>query len=143
MQDAWMVSNTGGIRGYADRNETKKLCQSHQGHIRPLNQGSRNADGTKFLTETSQILKRWAKHFLRVRNCSSAIFAAAIDQLPQVDTNNDLDLPPSLPETFWIMQQISRGKAPESNAIPQEVYKHGGSRLMAELKTVFQEWWHQ
>ncbi|VDL88356.1 unnamed protein product [Schistocephalus solidus] len=42
-------------------------------------------------------------------------------RLPQVDTNNDLDLPPSLPETIRSMQQISSGKAPGSNAIPPEV----------------------
>ncbi|VDL89256.1 unnamed protein product [Schistocephalus solidus] len=34
---------------------------------------------------------------------------AAIDRLTQVDTNNDLDLPPSLPETIRALQQISSG----------------------------------
>ncbi|VDL89591.1 unnamed protein product [Schistocephalus solidus] len=53
-----------------------------------------------------------------------AISDAAIDRLPQVDTNNYLDLPPSLPETIRAVQQISSGKAPGSDAIPPEVYKH-------------------
>ncbi|VDL97013.1 unnamed protein product [Schistocephalus solidus] len=75
--------------------------------------------------------------------CSSAIFDAAIDRLPQVDTNNDLDLPPSLPETIRTVQQISSGKAPGSDAIQPEVYKHGGPRLMAELTTLYQEMWRQ
>ncbi|VDM05903.1 unnamed protein product [Schistocephalus solidus] len=91
---------------------------------------------TTLLTEQSQILKRWAKHFRSVLNCSSATSDAAIDQLPQVDTNNDLDLPPSLTETIRAVQQISSGKAPQPDAIPPEVYKHGGFRLMAELKTL-------
>ncbi|VDL89692.1 unnamed protein product [Schistocephalus solidus] len=68
---------------------------------------------------------------------------AAIDRLPQVDTNNDLDLPPSLPETIQAVQQISSGKAPGSDAIPPEVYRHGGPRLMAELTTLFQKMWCQ
>ncbi|VDL98857.1 unnamed protein product [Schistocephalus solidus] len=68
-----------------------------------------------------------------------AISVAAIDRLPQVDTNNDLDLPPSLPETIWAVQQISSGKAPGSDAIPPKVYKHGGPRMMAELTTLFQK----
>ncbi|VDL94493.1 unnamed protein product [Schistocephalus solidus] len=38
---------------------------------------------------------------------------------------------------------ISSGKAPGSDAIPPEVYKHGGPRLMAELTTLFQEMWRQ
>ncbi|VDM02090.1 unnamed protein product [Schistocephalus solidus] len=68
---------------------------------------------------------------------------AAIDRLPQVDTNNDLDLPPSLPETIRAVQQISSGKAPGSNAIPPEVYKHGGPRLLAGLTTLLQDMWRQ
>ncbi|VDL99089.1 unnamed protein product [Schistocephalus solidus] len=82
------------------------------------------SDGTTLLKEKSQILKRWAEHFRSVLNCSSAISDAAIDRLPQVDTNNDLDLPPSLPETIRAVQQISSGKAPGSDVITPEVYKH-------------------
>uniref|UniRef100_A0A183T2Z8 Reverse transcriptase domain-containing protein n=1 Tax=Schistocephalus solidus TaxID=70667 RepID=A0A183T2Z8_SCHSO len=72
-------------------------------------------------------------------------------------------LPPSLPETIRAVQQIasgkapgsdvippevykhgiSSGKAPASDAIPPEVYKHSGPRLMAELITLFQEMWRQ
>ncbi|VDM00818.1 unnamed protein product [Schistocephalus solidus] len=72
-----------------------------------------------------------------------AISDAAIYRFLQVDTNNDLDLPPSLPETIWAVQKISSGKALGSDAIPPEVYKHGGPRLMAELTTLFQEMWCQ
>ncbi|VDL94165.1 unnamed protein product [Schistocephalus solidus] len=98
-----------------------------------------SSDGTTLLTEKSQILKRWAEHLRSVLNCSSAISDAAIDRLPQVDTNNDRDLPHSLPETIQAVQQSSSGKAPGSNAIPPEIYKHGGPWLMAELTTLLQE----
>ncbi|VDL94543.1 unnamed protein product [Schistocephalus solidus] len=73
------------------------------------------------------------------RRAKPAISDAAIDRLPQVDTNNDLDLPLSLPESICAVQQISSGKSPGSDAIPLEVYKRGGPRLMAELITLFQE----
>ncbi|VDL97114.1 unnamed protein product [Schistocephalus solidus] len=112
MQDAWMV---------------RKAEEIH------------SSDSTTLLTEESQILKRWAEHFRSVLNCSSAISETSIDRLPQVDMNNDLHLPPSLQETIRAVQQISSGKAPGSDAIPPEVYKHGGPRLMAELTTLFQE----
>ncbi|VDL96241.1 unnamed protein product [Schistocephalus solidus] len=102
-----------------------------------------SSDDTTLLTEKSQILKRCAEHFRSVLNCSSAISDAAIDRLPQVDTNNDLDLPPSLPETIRAVQQISSGKAPGSGAITPDVYNHGGPRLMAEIATLFQEMGHQ
>ncbi|VDM06603.1 unnamed protein product [Schistocephalus solidus] len=102
-----------------------------------------SSDGTKLLTEKSQILKRWDTNFRSVLNCSSAISDAAIGWRPQVDTNNDLDLPPSLPKTIRTMQQISSGKAPGSDAIPPEVHEYAGPRLMAELTTLFQEMWCQ
>ncbi|VDM00774.1 unnamed protein product [Schistocephalus solidus] len=102
-----------------------------------------SSDGTKLLTEKSQILKHWAEHFRSFLNCSLVLSDSAIDRLPQVDTNDDLDLPPSLPETIRAVQQISSGIAPGSDAIPPEFYKHGESRLMAELTTLFQEMWRQ
>ncbi|VDL97037.1 unnamed protein product [Schistocephalus solidus] len=79
-----------------------------------------NSDGTTLLTEKSQILKRWAEHFGNALNCSSAISNAAIDRLPQVDKNNELDLPPSLSETIRALQQLFSGKAPASDVIPPE-----------------------
>ncbi|VDL92470.1 unnamed protein product [Schistocephalus solidus] len=47
-----------------------------------------------------------------------AIYDADIDRLPQVDKNNDMDLPPSLPETILAVKQISSGKAPGFDEIP-------------------------
>ncbi|VDM00563.1 unnamed protein product [Schistocephalus solidus] len=133
-------------KGYADRNEMKNFFKAIKAIYGPCIKGSApllSSDGTTLLTGKSQILKRWAEHFRNVLNCSSAISDAATDRLPQVDTNNDLDLPPSLPETIRAVQQISSGKAPGSDAIPPKVFKHGGPRLMAELTTLFQEMWRQ
>ncbi|VDM02255.1 unnamed protein product [Schistocephalus solidus] len=146
MQDAWIIRKAEEIQGYADRNEMKNLFKAIKAIYGPCIKGSApllSSDGTTLLTEKSQILKRWAKHFRNVLNCSSAISVAAIDRLPQVDTNNDLELPPSKPETIRAVQQISSGRAPGSDAIPPEIYKHGGPRLMAELTTIFQEIWRQ
>nr|VZI16720.1 unnamed protein product [Spirometra erinaceieuropaei] len=89
-----------------------------------------SADGSTLLTERTQILQRWAEHFRGVLNRPSAISDAAIERLPQVETNADLDLLPSLQETIRAVQQLSSGKAPGSDAIPAEVYKHGGPQLM-------------
>ncbi|BHF69972.1 hypothetical protein SprV_0301301900 [Sparganum proliferum] len=102
-----------------------------------------SADGSTLLTEKTQILQRWAEHFRGVLNLPSAISDAAIDRLPQVETNADLDLPPSLQETIRTVQQLSSGKAPGSDAIPTEVYKHGGPQLMDHLTALFREMWRQ
>nr|VZI48821.1 unnamed protein product [Spirometra erinaceieuropaei] len=126
MQDAWTARKAEEIEGYADRHA-------------PL----LSADGNTLLTEKTQILQRWAEHFRGVLNHPSVISDAAIELLPQVETNVDLDLPSSLQETIRAVQQLSSGKAPGSDAIPAEVYKHGGPQLMDHLTALFQEIWRQ
>ncbi|BHF85190.1 hypothetical protein SprV_1002835300 [Sparganum proliferum] len=72
-----------------------------------------SADGSTLLTKKTQILQRWAEHFHGVLNRPSAV------------------------------QQLPSGKAPRSDAIPAEVYKHGGPQLMHHLTSLFQENWRQ
>ncbi|VDL91761.1 unnamed protein product [Schistocephalus solidus] len=136
MQDAWIVCKAEEIQGYADRNEMKNFFKAIKLVYGPCIKGTApllSSDSKTLLTEKSKILKRSAEHFRSVLNCLSAISDAASDQLSQMDTNKDLVLPPSLPETIRAVHQISSGKAPGSDAIPPEVYKHGGPQLMAEL----------
>ncbi|VDL94616.1 unnamed protein product [Schistocephalus solidus] len=125
MQDAWMIQKAEEIQGYVDRNEIKNFFKAIKAICGPCFKRTApllSSDGTTLLTEKSQILKCWAEHLRSVLNCSSAISNAVIDRLPQVYINNDLDLPPSLPETIRAVQQISSGKASGSDAIPLDVY---------------------
>nr|VZH92767.1 unnamed protein product [Spirometra erinaceieuropaei] len=117
------------IQGYADRNECKNFFSAIKAVYGPPTKGTaplHSADGSTLLTEMSQILQRWAEHFRGVLNRPSAIFDADNDHLPQVETNVDLDTPPSLQETIRTGQQLSSGKVPGSDAFPAEVYKYGG-----------------
>ncbi|BHF60198.1 hypothetical protein SprV_0100316100 [Sparganum proliferum] len=146
MQDAWTARKAEEIQGYADRNEWKNFFSAIKAVYGPPTKGTApllSADGSTLLTEKTQILQRWAEHFRGVLNRPSAISDAAIDRLPQVETNADPDLPPSLQETIRAVQQLSSGKAPGSDAIPAEVYKHGGPQLMDHLTALFQEMWRQ
>nr|VZI44919.1 unnamed protein product [Spirometra erinaceieuropaei] len=146
MQDAWTARKAEEIQGYADRNEWKNFFSAIKAVYGPPTKGTApllSADGSTLLTEKTQILQRWAEHFRGVLNRPSVISEAAIARLPQVATNADLDLPPSLQETIRAVQQLSSGKAPGSDAIPAEVYKHGGPLLMDHLTALFQEMWRQ
>ncbi|BHF72107.1 hypothetical protein SprV_0401517000 [Sparganum proliferum] len=146
MQDAWTARKAEEIQGYADRNEWKNFFSAIKAVYGPPTKGTApllSADGSTLLTEKTQILQRWAEHFRGVLNRPSAISDAAIDRLPQVETNADLELPPSLQETVRAVQQLSSGKAPGSDAIPAEVYKHGCPQLMDHLTALFQEMWRQ
>nr|VZI26544.1 unnamed protein product [Spirometra erinaceieuropaei] len=64
---------------------------------------SKLADGSTLLAETTQILQRWAEHFQGVPNHLFTISDAAVARLPQVETNVDLGLPPSLQETIKVL----------------------------------------
>ncbi|BHF62397.1 hypothetical protein SprV_0200537900 [Sparganum proliferum] len=146
MQDALTARKAEEIQGYADRNEWKNFFSAIKAVYGPPTKGTApllSADGNTLLTEKAQILQRWAEHFRGVLNRPSAISDAAIDRLPQVETTAELDLPPSLQETIRAVQQLSSGKAPGSDAIPAEVYKHGGPQLMDHLTALFQEMWRQ
>nr|VZI12169.1 unnamed protein product [Spirometra erinaceieuropaei] len=146
MQDAWTARKAEEIQGYADRNEWKNFFSAIKAVYGPPTKDTApllSADGSTLLTEKTQILQRWAEHFRGVLNRPSAISDAAIARLPQAETNADLDLLPSLQETIRAVQQLSSGKAPGSDAIPAEVYKHGGPQLMDHLTALFQEMWRQ
>nr|VZI32098.1 unnamed protein product [Spirometra erinaceieuropaei] len=146
MQDAWTARKAEEVQGYADHNEWKNFFSAIKAVYGPPTKGTApllSADGNTLLTEKTQILQRWAEHFRGVLNRPSVISDAAIERLPQMETNVDLDLPPSLQETIRAVQQLSSGKAPGSDTIPAEVYKHGGPQLMDHLTAVFQEMWRQ
>ncbi|BHF78810.1 hypothetical protein SprV_0602192500 [Sparganum proliferum] len=146
MQDAWTARKAEEIQGCANRNEWKNFYAAIRAVYGPPTKGSApllSADGSTLLSEKTKILQCWAEHFRGVLNHPSAISDAAIDRLPQVETNADLDLPPSLQETIRVVKQLSSGKAPGSDAIPAEVYKHGGPQLMDHLTALFQEMWRQ
>nr|VZI50552.1 unnamed protein product [Spirometra erinaceieuropaei] len=146
MQDAWTARKAEEIQGYADRKEWKNFFSAIKAVYGPPTKGTApllSADGCTLLTEKTQILQRWAEHFRGVLNRPSVISDAAIASLPEVATNVDLDLPPSLQETIRAVQQLSSGKAPGSDAISAEVYKHGGPLLIDHLTALFQEMWRQ
>ncbi|VDL94050.1 unnamed protein product [Schistocephalus solidus] len=103
MQETWMIRKAEEIQGYADHSEMKNFFKAIKAINGPCIKGTAlllRSDGTTLLTEKSQILKCSPKHFRCVLNRLAASSDAAIDRLPQVNTNDDLDLPPSLQETI-------------------------------------------
>ncbi|BHF59574.1 hypothetical protein SprV_0100253400 [Sparganum proliferum] len=129
MQDIWTARKAEQIQGYADRNEWKNFFSAIKAVYGPTTKGTApllSADGRALLAEKTHILRRWAEHFRGVLNRPFTISNFAIARLPQVETNVDLDLPPSLHETVRTTQKLSSGKTPGSYVIPAEIYKSGG-----------------
>nr|VZI34500.1 unnamed protein product [Spirometra erinaceieuropaei] len=92
------------------------------------------------LKEKSQIQKSWAEYFRTVLNRPSTISNAALNRLPQLETNTYMERLPHLPETTKTVQQFSREKVRGSDAIPAELYKKGGPWLMGRLPMIFRMW---
>ncbi|VDM02874.1 unnamed protein product, partial [Schistocephalus solidus] len=106
LQDARMVRKAEEIQGYVYHNNMKNVLKAIKAIYGPCFKGTAqqlSSDGRTLLTEKSQVLKRSAENFRSVLNCSSATSDNAINLLPQVDTNNDLDLSSYLPETIQLM----------------------------------------
>ncbi|BHF79141.1 hypothetical protein SprV_0602226000 [Sparganum proliferum] len=87
-------------------------------------------DGSSLLIDKTQFLQRWAEHFRGVLSHPSTISDAANDHLPQGETNEDLDLSPSLQETIKAVQRLSSRKTSGSDTITAETHKHGCPKLM-------------
>ena len=144
LQDAWFSKKAEEIQGYADSNNIKLFYDSLKTLYGPQSSGSSpllSADGTQLLSEKKQILERWAEHFNQVLNCPAAINDEAIDRLPQVEVNSDLDIPPTMAEVEKAVKLLSCGKAPGADAIPAEVYKVGGPKLLLKLTELYHDMW--
>ncbi|VDM01098.1 unnamed protein product [Schistocephalus solidus] len=88
MQDTWMNRKAEELQLFVDRNEWKQSFAAVQ---EPL-----LFSVLMELAETTQIQKHWAEHFRCVLNRPFKISNAAIDRLPESETNANLDLLPYL-----------------------------------------------
>ena len=141
MQDSWLAAKADEIQKYADTHDSKRLYDALKAVYGPQSSSTSpllNVDGTTLITDKPAILNRWAENFLVLSPTDRQISnAEAIARLPQVETNTDLDRPPSEEEVKKAIKQLSSGKAPGADAIPAEVYNHGGDTLLQNLTDLF------
>ena len=102
-----------------------------------------SADGSTLYTDKEKILKRWAEHFNNVLNRPSSINEAAIARLPQAVPNMTLTNTVSEDEVLKATNRLLNGKAPGVNAIPGEIFKKGGPKLITQLTELFSIMLHQ
>ena len=146
MQDAWLSKKADEIQGFADKNDMKNFYSGLKEIYGPTTSGTSrllNIDGTTLITDKEDILKRWAEHFDSVLNRPSVINDEAINRLPQIPTNEALDIMPTREELLKAINQLSRGKAPGSDSIPAEIYKNGGPALVLQILQLFKLIWQQ
>ena len=146
MQNSWLAAKADAIKKYADTHDSKRFYDalkavygSQSSSTSPLF----NVDGTTVVTDKPAILNRRAEHFSAFLNRPADINAEAISRLPQVETNTDLERPLSEEDVKKAIKQLSSGKAPGADAIPAEVYQHGGDTLLHKLTDLFRRMWDE
>ncbi|BHF69294.1 hypothetical protein SprV_0301233800 [Sparganum proliferum] len=100
-RDAWTAHKAEEIQGYADCNEWNNFFFTIKAAYGPPIKGTTpilNSVSSTLFTKKAQILQRWDEHFRGVLNRPSTITDVAIVRLPQVETNVELGLLPSLHE---------------------------------------------
>ena len=146
MQVEWLSKKADEIQSYADQHDSEHFYEALKCVYGPQSSGSSplpSADGTKLITDCNKILERWAEHISAVLNRPSSINDEAIQCLPQVPVNHELNAPHTLVETQKAIGQLSNGKVPRVDAILAKVYKYGGSILHQKLVDIFQSIWQQ
>ncbi|KAL8609487.1 hypothetical protein ACOMHN_038009 [Nucella lapillus] len=146
VQDSWLSAKADEIQGYTDRHDTNRFYNALKAVYGPQSSGSYpllSADSSTLLTDTKQILERWAEHFDSVLNRPAVINDEANARLPQMAINTELDAQPSYKEVNKAIKQMTTGKAPGPDAIPAEVYKMGGETIRNQPRSLFQSMWKQ
>ena len=145
LKDAWWAAKADELQQYADQHDSKKFFEGLKTVYGPPSSKTtpiRDSEGN-LLTEKATILQRWAEHFNQLLNRPSSIDEQAIQDIPQRPLIKSLDDPPTAAETIKAISQLQAGKAPGPDSIPPEIYKLGGSALIASLTDLFQLCWEK
>lgn len=143
MKNKWWADRASEIQEAYDKHNTKQLYASLKTVYGPRQTGSipvRSADN-QLLTEPDLIINRWAEHFQDVLNQPSTFDTSVLNEIPDWDTNNDLDVPPTLAETLTAIKQLSSNKAPGADGLPAEIYMSGGTTVAMKLTEIFKHIW--
>ena len=113
LQDSWLAGKADEIQKYAHTHDSKRFYDALKAVYGPQSSSTTpllNVDGTTLIIDKPAILNRWAEHFSAVLSRPADINAEAIAHLTQVETNTDLDRPPSEEEVKKAIKQLSTGK---------------------------------
>ena len=111
------------------------------GPIRSAAVPLKSSDGFALVTERAEILARWKQHFSDLLNTPSSIAQDALDRIVSLPEHSSLDVLPTSEKVAAAVSEMRNGKAPGSDGIPAEIYKHGGDALLHRLHALFKIVW--
>ena len=143
MVDTWWKERAAELQIAADHRDFKTFYQGLKAVYGPVHKASPSVKSKEgvLLTDPSKVLDRWAEHFQGVLNQDSEFDMSVLDELPQYNVDPELDILPTLEEVQKAIKQLSTGKAPGSDGIPPEIYKHGGEAVAKRLLEIITQVW--
>ena len=146
MKEAWWSSKAKEIQAAADAHNLKAFYDGLNSIFGPnqiKTSPIESKDGTTTFTDKNDILKRWAEHFKGVLNQPSDVDWSVLHSIEQQAVKCELDQTPALSEVLKAIKKLTINKAPGSDGIPGEIFRHGGINLAKKLTKLIREIWNQ
>ena len=128
------------VQGFADRHEEKEFYSALKEVYGPTHSTAvplKSSDGSTLVTERAEIRARWKQHFSDLLNTPCSIAPDALDRIVALPEHSSLNVPPTIDEVAAAVREMRNGKAPGSDGIPAEIYKHEGDALLHRLHALF------
>ena len=140
MKNAWWENISVQLQAAADLKDSKSFHRILKTVYGPKSNSTSpvfDSDGKTLLTDKSEVLDRWKRHFEDLLNRDSTVDDSVIDSVPQRAEVEELSLEPSIDEIRKAIGQLVSGKAPGNDGIPAEIFKFGGDDLIEKLHELF------
>ena len=85
----------------------------------------------------------WHEHFSRVLNIPSQYCQKALDAMPSLYPDMELDHPPTFEELMEALSKLKRGKAGGTTGILPELLLYGGAELQDRLLLLMEDIWEK
>ena len=136
LKDEWFQKRAQELCTAADRNNNKKFYDLTRELYGPSSRGFAplsSKDGTTLLTEQDARMQRWKEHFSELLNRPSVVDTILLDTIEQSPVRKELSVPPSLKDVKDAISSLQNGKSPGEDALPAEIFKHGGCKLQEQF----------
>lgn len=146
MKSKWWEEKAERLQQAADVNDMKAFYNGLREIYGPHRKGTAQLlaqDGVTVLKEKEETLDRFAQHFNQLLNVPGSIDKDALDELPNISIDADMDVAPSFDELSAAITSTSENKAPGSCGVSAEVWKYGGLSLRNKLHELIVHIWRE
>ncbi|XP_076031906.1 uncharacterized protein LOC143019809 [Oratosquilla oratoria] len=144
MENKWWTNLAAQMQSYMDLGDLHNFYSSLKTAYGPAYSALtpvRSADGTHLLTDSTQILDRWASHFRQLLNHSNPTDPSFLSEVPQLPVSHELDSVPTIEEVIKSIAALKNHKAAGPGNIPAKLLKYGGIEIATQLQQLFQCCW--